>query len=1452
MVRKSQVRQSERSLGSLVSSMVSEQIRKSEENGEDAVEAQDSGSAVGSNGSSAKTSDNKDAGSAPNQISQDARVNDEGRKLVSSTASRTRMPAIPPPPPPSGKPRSELGHKPLNVGSKKPASPPPPPPSVKNKASTVSSEPKSDGAQAWATISQEVSTFDVEDSAVKNDSEKTNSEQIEGKVESEVQEKTSKAHDPEKSSEPNVAETHSVLDGKDELSEALPVINIDVALEGLDADFNLDNSDGQWKDPLVDLDNEFKGLKLDTPPDTVPLPESPTTDTGEFKALLENAPRNELMDSTATEVEAVSEDDIDDQGPGATLKSKHDSPGPLEVTITGQARTDYDRSEVEDIEDTLIEAEAVFEAKLDIDEQIIETIEKKESSESEQDSVEDKAEVPTSPTAEEAESPKSESTKLESELKDLFPVELDDLFPNDFGGADSDSTTKSETAEPAVKPPVDKSSDENATPGSDTEAKGSERRSLSSLVAKGKTDKPSVDLSKSAEPAEEAKNDSRSDCEDGQESLKAKIDFSSESSAESASDAFEVGPRSKPEGKSKFASLLSSSLGDTVSMRDIMENDTVPEAPPPLLDFGSPNQASMIASPEVSSSPLAEPSGTTSETSKAADAAALEVPTFRPELYATLDFDSQSASLPLVASAPVADEDVSKVASTKLNYESSRDDDELEEIEDTLIEVEPVPAEPVTQEPSPLGADGLPEPWLNMGKKTSDSLQTPKFEDKSKSDSTGTTSSTRTFNTKTPRSTNDELHWVSTSDNLKKISEKDLPPGWGGLDNAGAKTVAEDKKAEEQKAEDKPESTTPGTSLSKNNTPSLGSLQRTTTESWIPAAQERSSTNWEIVPPSDLETAPAKSAQYSTGQNFSRVIHDELIHDDVLDDSLVTPQTAEAVFLKGDVTEGARQYHVLIEREESSATPNIADLVQWSEQLGDLYILMDEPASAVSFYYKARKLAQEPEPRRIQKYLSCLLKLSTRYEEEGNSQEAEKTYLEAIKVAGEELDEKDVLHQRINEAYVQHSKRKNENSSSSHTAAIEEQCTTLRMRAVQGTDKSFSPTRKPNVKEIFEETKLEKADRAERNEKIRRATGSEIEFKAAKSMEELSGHPMMRVLNSIWVQVILGVMLIMCGLTCMVSLRMTEQIAPIPVKANLIGTYKTAEMLKVVEFKKNNKVGIWDEGAISVGTYKAVHGNTDDLLELLKGYLRSKTVFYTLDSSDLLQDEDGRALYTQNAPERKIIQQMWWYTGFATWHYKEKHCYLTTTQPWNRVNPKFTYVNPFTGKPTFATITATQGAGNKLLPLVVASGQMYEGEPPPGPGAIRCVCFDKVRFFVRGFDRNGKMIQGREPGKAYVIELTDGENMTEKYMRSINTKGKPGQGKTPLRVIVVTDNKELPTLFKSWTTIAPASILAYLFLSMAVTIIALVRKKDKLKWYHYLSTSTAVIIAIGWFAIALQ
>ncbi len=1368
--------------------MVSEQIRKIDESGEEeAVETQDSGSASGGQ-----------------KIDKESDIKADKPMVSSATSSRTRIPAAAPPPPPA-RSRHDSGVKlPLDAKRVKP----PPPPSSKN---SVKPTPDSDRDTGnWAPVTHDDAEIDGFDGLAPNDVEE-------------------------------LGLNNSTVRNEDSLE--LPTINLDVALKGIDKDFNVESRIGE-KTGLDDLDSSVDDENPQSTPAAV-APSEPMEvdeDTGEMPALKTDTVNheNKISDSTAAELQEVSEVELESQQTSSAPESTSVDIEPAPELVPASDSDADSETETSVIKtETDAGSALVAEAKIDQpeDSQHDSSTAEAESvtTVSESETLNQGLEIEPNSTLSSVDSepvvvPESSSeqyvdgipsSEFESEFEDkpqgdpdtepsktpeILSLEDADFLKSIEPEALEVQVNNLEPTEIEMPQAMPSSAAQEETPSaiSDSGDNLPARRNLSSLVAKSKNERPTQNFALPTESTKEFSSEDESH-DSGQQTDNQTTDSSSvELSATKttvvednkgvlpAGD-FEVGqPVIKTAGKSKFASLLAPSLGETTSMREIMESELVPVtetftgSPPPGFDFGDPKPPfDFLAPPEMEFTDTQTRSDFGDAPSANGFAGMLAEPAF-------LKTDNTGAGAP-EPTAPGA-------------------------ISQPEVLAEPV-LPPPPPAPSPLGADGLPEPWMNLGKM---------LKDRKKDDnSTGTTSNTRPFSAIAPKSTSEDIQMVSaTNTNQQKLTEQEMP-----------------KPAEEDVTDTQLESGTASAAnevstnaLSSQQYRRLGALQRTGTNetSWTPPALERSSTDWDIVPPSE--------------QDFAIVFQEEQdLIKPFLEDQFITPATAEEVFLKGDVIEACRQYHVLIERMENNPKPNIAELVNWSEALADLYILMDEPAHAVSFYHKARTLASESEPRRVQKYLSCLLKLSTRYEEDGMPAEAEKTYLEAIKIAGDELDAKDILHQRIDEAYKQHSKRKKLETADS--AAIEEQCTTLRMRAVKGTDKAFSATRKPtNVKEIFEETKLEKAAPPER---IRRATGSEIEFKATRGLEELSSKPFIRVLNSIWVQVILGVILMMCCLACVISLRVGEQIAPPPLAVEVTGEYKTVDHLKSIKFQADNKFEIWDSGKYYSGTFKPIRGNSDDLIDLLRGHLHSKTMFYSLSDKRMIDDE-GRALFTADAPEMAVAKQMWWYAAFATWHYREKHCYQTSTEPWNKVNPDFIYVNPFTGKPTYATITPSTGAGNKLLPLVVSGGQMYEGEPPPGPGAIRCVCFDKVRFFVRGFDRDGKILRGVEPGKAADIELTDGVNVTEKYRNTFIGKCVASNGMLPLRIMIVTEEgKDIASNYKSLTTLAPACILSLLFLSVAVTVIQIVKKRAKLQWYHYLTTSIAVILTIGWYAMAL-
>jgi tetratricopeptide (TPR) repeat protein len=1388
--------------------MVSEQIRKSGENGdEDAVETQDSGSPANGSQTIDEEPDKKTDETSADGFHPEFRVQENGKTIVSSaTSSRTRIPAASPPQPPGRATKLT-----------------PPPRFSKNAAVKPIPDPDPDrDTDTWAPRKHDTAQFegglnDIDELGLNN----------------------------------------STVSSEDSLD--LPTINVDLPLDGLDDEFSFENQIDERKG-LLNLANGLDDANPQPTPAAVATSEpiEGDEDTGEMPAI-KSDPENKVLDLTAPGLQEVSEVELESQpiisdsestsvNADQDMLMDRDSSVKPAPDLVPTSDSDAERETQSSVLNTETDAGSPLGSDQPEDSPHDGQTTEPESvtTESGTDTLNQDLEVETNSTYSSidsesvvlAESIISEqnldgipSSEFDSELEEQPLSDPEPLSLNtdtseaseilSFVGADFLNSVEPEVFELPINTPelteiempqeMTLCAPEQAPPAvSDSSDSLLTGRNLSSLVAKGKNERATQSFPLPTESTKEVspvKESQESEQQNEETAASSSVDLSS-TEANVIEDAkvilpdgdFEVGPPVvKAAGKSKFASLLAPSLGETTSMREIMESEVVPKtetftgSEPTGFDFGGPKPAfDFLASP-----PEIDFLGTRADFGGTPSAIGFgEMP---PE-PAFLKTDNTVAMTP-EPTGPSA-------------------------IAQTGVVAEPVaPPPPPPPEPSPLGADGLPEPWLNLGKMLKDG----KKDDKT---STGTTSSTRTFSTNAPRSTSEDSQMISATDsNDYEPTEQDMPkseilanenvPGPPDLSVSGSA-------ADEV-------STSPVSSQQHRR---LGALQRTSTNetSWTPPALVRSSTDWDIVPPSE--------------QDFTRVFQEEQNSiKPLLEDRFITPETAEEVFLKGDVIEACRQYHVLIERMENNPKPNISQMINWSEALADLYILMDEPAHAVSFYHKARTLASDSEPRRVQKYLSCLLKLSTRYEEDGSYQNAEKIYLEAIKVAGDELDGKDVLHQRINDAYVQHSKHKLESNTTSKTAAIEEQCTTLRMRAVKGTDKAFSPTRKPsNVKEIFEETKLEKAAQAERP---KRATVSELEFNATKNLEALSGHPLMRVLNSMWIQCILGVILTMCGVACVVSLNKGERTATTSA-VKLSGDYKTADSLKGVSFQDAHKLVIWDLGETRDLTYRTVSGNPDDLLDLLRGHLHSTKIFYTL-ADDRLIDEEGRYLYGPMAPELSVVKYMWWNWGFASWHYKEKHYYPTTTKPWNKITPQFTYVNPVTGKPNTPTITSLTGAANKMLPLVVASGQLFQGEPPPTPGAIRNVCFDKVRYFVRGYDRDSKIICGHEPGQAFAIEASDGENVTQKYLSSFGGNSKPVIDKRPVKLVIITQkSSNLASTYRAWTTIAPVFVLSFLFISLAVAVIAIVMQKRVLRWYHYVSTSLAVLMTIGWFMIALQ
>ncbi len=555
---------------------------------------------------------------------------------------------------------------------------------------------------------------------------------------------------------------------------------------------------------------------------------------------------------------------------------------------------------------------------------------------------------------------------------------------------------------------------------------------------------------------------------------------------------------------------------------------------------------------------------------------------------------------------------------------------------------------------------------------------------------------------------------------------------------------------------------------------------------------------------------------------------------DVAEDFEVALKQAHKLYFGGQLESARDHYSVLIQRLEERNEPDPRLLVECMTILADIHVLLDEPQEAVNVLEKAKRVKGGPSIK-PEKYLSALLKLAAKYE----NQEAiaEPIYLEAIKLAADELPKDDPLHERINDAYVQMSKRKLEKN---RTVRADDVSSIMRTGAHESMLK-----RKP-TREVAELS-------AEFESKIKPPT---IEMSVTKAVEEISDSTVMRALNSLPMQLILSLLLFACGACIFIVLKPFEQYKLPPLRVELSPKFQTVDGLKVIEFKGGKTVSIYDEGIVEVGKYQLIRGNIEDLFDLLRRHMRTRTVFCRVHEEPsqgkdftYLCDEEGRKLFPPEGPEQRVVKQMWWYAGFAQWHYKEKHCYPEKTEPWSKCAPGFVYVNPMIGKPVYCTMSTASGAANKLIPNMMAAGAPFPREAAGRPGGINCVVFEKVRFFVRGFDRRGVLICGDKPDKAFYIECTDGLNLTQNYLKAFGDKP-PKQGDTsPFRFIIVPEGKELPDHFNLICTYAPPILWCYFAISVLVSLIGFAAKR--LRWYHYLTTILSTALLLAWYCLGM-
>lgn len=468
------------------------------------------------------------------------------------------------------------------------------------------------------------------------------------------------------------------------------------------------------------------------------------------------------------------------------------------------------------------------------------------------------------------------------------------------------------------------------------------------------------------------------------------------------------------------------------------------------------------------------------------------------------------------------------------------------------------------------------------------------------------------------------------------------------------------------------------------------------------------------------------------------------------DDLAEWVKSAHYAFERGQFEDAERYYLRVLGIMETRTDLEESLVIECMKNLGDVYFFLGKTEDAVDVF---EQLASTLEKTPDETYLNVVVDLARAYGTVGRLSQGAELCMRAMQLAGDILPPGHDLHGRLNTAYVNIIRRKT------------------------GDARAVDLTGAPSKHRTQERGLGLRSKVAVRLEPL----DDEVQ---TRSHELMKSKDFLAALNTV------GITVLICGIVLGTTQRFLSTVAATEqAKASAEYTgreYKTVDGLKSLRFEKDNKCYYWREGKLLHAQYFAVGSSWMEAFRLLAGCQRVRDMWYQV-RGDRIVDGDGSMLYLGTAPENAVAKRMWWYSGFASWHMTEHKSYPTDAEKWKDIAPDFYYTNPFNGKPDVPVFIQAKGAASPQTVAITATGAAWPRQPAVRPGLIVALCLDYVRFFIRGYDRDGQLLTSSKPGKVFYIELRDGQNITQDELMKYKDKAELSQDPTPVRVYMTQD-----------------------------------------------------------------
>lgn len=476
----------------------------------------------------------------------------------------------------------------------------------------------------------------------------------------------------------------------------------------------------------------------------------------------------------------------------------------------------------------------------------------------------------------------------------------------------------------------------------------------------------------------------------------------------------------------------------------------------------------------------------------------------------------------------------------------------------------------------------------------------------------------------------------------------------------------------------------------------------------------------------------------------------------------------DELFSEGRFEDAEKDYIRALELIGTLDVPTIDEEFKVLQNLGDIYLFLDQPDKAVELYEctkEDRFTSKVP----ASKYIAALIKLGATQEEKNCFNDAERQYRKAVEVAAEHLEKDDPILVRLNQACLDLARNRSTLMSRFSSTEVER----IRVLAKQEAEVAIMHRKKKTTEAEIVQPELWKG--------------------GSKPTDDL---PVVAPPSSkqrwLIASGVIGVIFIFAFATFL-----PHGTVPAPSSGasdESIGNYSTVDGLKQIDLGSSGHAYYSHEGKTQDATYSFVGNTIQDLIPLIPGHMRTAFAFFN-SKNDTITDANGTRYYQDKAPELQLVKQMWKYATIAQGYRNEKNFYPERDDQWTISKDKLTFLNPITHARDQAVIYSTMNEStDSPIRKSIADGELWKDQPVPGPGRITCNVFNSRMFFIRGYDRDGKVLTSSKPNTCFYIECSDGLDITKEDLAKPPEEKKGAEAE---KASAPPSNKKLRFIFAS-------------------------------------------------------